>query len=136
LGWNVNQLSKIAQSQVAPVTLLQEGNDQFERAFQLLVQVLKQASSFERPTAASVKSRMLAASYGAFDERGLGYQTFREFLDDAAEHEVIKIIPPAPGQDYRLYLPGSATPAEHAAGSLASGSPGMTQTFSRAAECV
>jgi len=74
---------------------------------------------------------MRAASYGAFDERGLGYLTFREFLDDAAEHGVIKIIPPAPGQDYRLYLPGSTALAEHTVSAPASGSAGTPQASSR-----
>jgi len=84
------------------------------RAFELLCAAVNQVSQYGPPTAAAIKPIMAMLSFNSFNEQKLGFKNFRAFLDAAAAQGAIEIIRPAPGQDYRLLVPGSTPALQHA----------------------
>ena len=67
----------------------------------------------KRSTAAGVKTEMQKLTAGGFHEQGLGFDSFREFLQAAKDDGVIQLSRPAPGSglDVEAFLPGERVPS-------------------------
>src|SRR4051794_8106622 len=89
-------------------------NDQrLQTAFELLSAVVSEMHEAGRRTyAASVKPELKRRTHGGFDEAqlGPGYETFRQFLDAAADAGVVTVSPAPRGPDVEILPPGATSP--------------------------
>ncbi|BCJ45028.1 hypothetical protein GCM10010168_83980 [Actinoplanes ianthinogenes] len=70
-----------------------------EQAFEVLADSLEGliSSTGRYPTASEVRLEMKRRTYGGFDPKGMGYKRFRDFLEDAQSHGVVKLDPSRAG---------------------------------------
>ena len=86
---------------------------ELHEAFSVLAQAVQNLlERSKQPRAAGVKSEMQRIISGVFDQSKYGYETFRDFVEDAESNGTVVVVgPPTIGADALITLPGQKIPS-------------------------